>query len=89
VIDFDESGFEEVLRSLMESRGLRCPEELSRMLRESGREVTADKITAYMEGREWVDGCFPRWVAEVLDLSAWEMGILARAVAYGQIRRPH
>jgi hypothetical protein len=88
VIGFDETRFEEVLRFLMGSRGLRGPEDLSRSLRESGREVTAERITAYMEGREWVDGNFPGWVAEALDLSAWEMGILAYAVAYGQVRRP-
>lgn len=88
MIGFDETRFDRVLQFLMESRGLRGPEDLSRLLREAGREVTAEKITAYMEGREWVDGCFPRWVAEVLDLSAWEMGILAYAVAYGQVRRP-
>jgi hypothetical protein len=41
-----------------------------------------------MEGREWVDGYFPLWVAEVLDLNAWEMGILPYAVAYGQVRQP-
>jgi hypothetical protein len=89
VIEFEETRFDEVMWFLMESRRLRGPEGLSRLLRGSGREVTADKITAYMEGREWVDGRFPRWVAQALDLSAWEMGILARAVAYGQIRRPH
>jgi hypothetical protein len=88
VIGFDETRFDEVLRFLMESRGLRGPEELSGLLKEVGREVTAEKITAYMEGREWVNGYFPRWVAEVLDLSAWEMGILAHAVAYGQVRHP-
>jgi len=88
VIGFDETRFDEVLRFLMESRGLRGSEELSRLLREAGREVTPGRITAYMEGREWVDGNFPRWVAETLDLSAQEMGILAYAVAYGQIRQP-
>jgi hypothetical protein len=88
VIGFDESGFEEVLRFLMESRGLGGPEDLSRLLKEAGREVSTERITAYMEGREWVDGRFPRWVAEVLGLSAWEMGILAHAVAYGQYRHP-
>jgi hypothetical protein len=89
VIGFDETRFDNVLRFLMESRGLRCPEELSRLLGEAGgREVPAERITAYMEGREWVDGDFPRWVAEALDLGAWEMGVLAYAVAYGQVRQP-
>jgi len=88
VIGFDETRFEEVLRFLMESRGLRGPEELSRLLKEAGHEVTAEKITAYMEGRKWVDGHFPGWVAKALDLSAWEMGVLAYAVAYGQVCRP-
>lgn len=88
MIGFDESRFDDVLRFLMESRGLRGAEDLSRLLKEAGREVTTEKITAYMEGREWVDACFPRWVAEVLDLDVWEMGLLAHAVAYGQIHSP-
>jgi hypothetical protein len=88
VIGFDETRFDGVLRFLMESRGLRGPEDLSRLLREAEREVPAERITAFMEGKEWVDGNFPRWVAEVLDLTAQEMGILAYAVAYGQVRRP-
>lgn len=88
MIGFDESRFDDVLRFLMESRGLRGPEDLSRLLKENGREVTTEKITAYMEGREWVDGYFPHWIAEVLDLDVWEMGLLAHAVAYGQIHPP-
>jgi hypothetical protein len=88
VIGFDETRFDRVLQFLMESRGLRCTEELSRLLRDAGREVPAEKIEAYVEGREWVDGHFPGWVAEALDLSAWEMGILAYAVAYGQVHQP-
>jgi hypothetical protein len=81
-------GFDEVLLFLMESRGLRGSEELSRLLREAGREVPTERITAYMEGREWVDGRFPGWVAEALDLDAEEMGTLAYAVAYGQVLPP-
>jgi hypothetical protein len=88
VVAFDEVRLEEVLRFLMENRDLQGPEDLSRLLRNAGREVTAETITAYMEGREWVDGNFPRWVSEALDLSAWEMGVLAYAVAYGQVRQP-
>jgi hypothetical protein len=88
VIGFDEIRFDRVLQFLMESRGLRGPEDLSRLLRNAGREVPSEKIAAFTEGREWVDGHFPRWVAEVLDLNAWEMGILAYAVAYGQVRQP-
>jgi len=88
VTGFDETRFEEVLRFLMESRGLRGPEDLSQLLRTAGREVPVEKVTAYIEGREWVDNYFPRQVAEALDLNAWEMGLLAHAVAYGQIRQP-
>jgi hypothetical protein len=29
-----------------------------------------------------------RWVAEALELSAWDMGLLAYAVAYGQVHQP-
>jgi len=89
VIGFgDETEFGAVLRFLMASRGLRRAEELARLLKEFGHEVTAEEIAAYVEGRKWVDGRFPRRVAEVLDLSAWEMGVLAYAVAYRQVRQP-
>ncbi|MGF1471713.1 MAG: hypothetical protein ACFB50_08240 [Rubrobacteraceae bacterium] len=88
MIGFNESRFDDVLRFLMQSRSLRGPEDLSRLLKEKGREVTAEKITAHMEGREWVDASFPRWIAEGLDLNAWEMGLLAHAVAYGQVHPP-
>jgi hypothetical protein len=87
VTGFDEMRFDEVLRFLMESRSLRCPDELSRLLKRAGHEVSAESITAFVEGGEWVDGHFPLWVAEALDLSPWEMGILAYAVAYSQVRQ--
>jgi hypothetical protein len=43
MIGFDETRFDEVLRFLMESRSLRCPEELSRLLKEAGHEVPAER----------------------------------------------
>lgn len=82
------NGFGEVLQGLMIERGLRGPGDLSELLEEHGRRVSREKIEAFMEGYEWVDGYFPGWVAEVLDLDAGEMGALARAVAYGQVEHP-
>lgn len=72
----------------MGDRGLRGPADLSELLQESGRYVPEGRIRAFMEGHEWVDGYFPGWVAEVLDLDAEEMGALANAVAYGQAEYP-
>lgn len=80
--------FGEVLQSLMEGRGLRGSADLSGILEEAGRDMPEEKIEAFMEGEEWVDGYFPGWVAEVLDLDAEKMGILAHAVAYGQTEYP-
>jgi hypothetical protein len=80
--------FGETLHELMESRGLSGPADLARLLQAAGHPVPEQKIIAYMTGADWVDGRFPGWVAEVLDLSVWEMGILAYAVAYGQERQP-
>lgn len=80
--------FGKTLQVLMESRELRGPADLSDILEKAGRDVPEEKIRAFMEGDEWVDGHFPRWVAEVLDLDAEEMGALAHAVAYGQTEHP-
>jgi hypothetical protein len=80
--------FGEVLQDLMDDRGLAGPADLSELLDEAGHDVPVEKIEAFMEGDEWVDGHFPRWVAEVLDLDAEEMGVLAHAVAYGQAEYP-
>lgn len=80
--------FGEVLQDLMDDRGLRGPADLSELLEGAGRCVPAEKIEAFMEGGEWVDGHFPGWVAEVLDLDAEELGALAHAVAYGQAEYP-
>jgi hypothetical protein len=82
------NGFGEVLQGLMDERGLVDPADLSELLGEAGRYVPEEEIRAYMEGDEWVDGYFPGWVAEVLDLDAAEMGALAYAVAYGQAEYP-
>ena len=79
--------FGEVLQELMESRDLGA-EDLSVLLKETGHEVSEEKIEAFMEGDEWVDGYFSGRVAEVLNLNAEEMGVLARAVAYGQTEHP-
>lgn len=59
--------FGEVLLRLMESRGLRGPADLARLMRGAGHDVSEYKITALVEGEEWVDGHFPRRVAEVLE----------------------
>jgi hypothetical protein len=83
---FGETRFDEVLQGLMESRGLGGPADLSGLLRAAGHPVGEERIRAFMEGDEWVDGRFPGWVVEVLDLDPEEIGILANAVAYGQVR---
>lgn len=76
--------FGETLQTLMESRGLRGPKDLARLLRAAGHPVPEQKIVAYMTGVEWVDGYFSGWVAEASELDAEEMGALAHAVTYGQ-----
>ncbi len=80
--------FGEVLQDLMDSRGLLGPADLGRLLKDAGHDVPEESIRAFMEGDEWVDGYFPLWVAEVLDLEAGEMSALAHAVAYGQTEYP-
>lgn len=72
----------------MDDRGLEGAADLEVLLREAGHSVSEEEIRALMEGYEWVDGHFPRWVAEVLGLDTEEMGILAYAVAYGQVEHP-
>lgn len=78
----------EVLQVLMDDRGLRGPADLSELMGKVGHDVSEEDIKAFMEGDEWVDGYFPRWVAEVLNLDAEEMGAFAHAVAYGQDEYP-
>ena len=80
--------FGEVLQDLMERRGLRSPEDLSKRLDEVGHDVPAGRVRAFMDGDEWVNGWFPGCVVEALDLDAEEMGALALAVAYGQAGYP-
>jgi len=80
------NGFGETLQRLIERRGLRGPEDLAGRLEEAGHPTPARQIRECMEGRAWVDEHLPWRVARVLELGAEEMGALARAVAYGQIR---
>jgi hypothetical protein len=78
--------FGEALQRLIEKKGLRGPEDLERLLEEAGHPMPAREIRERMEGTKWMDEHLPRLVVQVLRLSVEEMGVLARAVAYGQIR---
>jgi hypothetical protein len=78
--------FGETLQRLIENRGLQAPADLARLLEEAGHPMPEQEIRACMEGAKWVSEHLPSRAAEVLGLDAEEMGILAYAVAYGQVR---
>lgn len=78
--------FGETLQRLIEKRGLKGPEDLARLFGEVGHPMPAREIQECMEGARWVDEHLPWRVARALELGLEEMGMLARAVAYGQVR---
>jgi len=80
------NGCGETLQRLMKRRGLSGPEDLARLLEGAGHPVPAREIAECMGGGGWVDGYLPGKLAEALGLDPEEMGELASAVAYGQVR---
>ena len=75
----------EAFRGLLERRGVRDPEELSRLLGDIDYPMDADEIRSQLSGEEELDPGLPTALEYVLGADLWEETELARACVHGQM----